>query len=60
MVIADYYSSFWVIDNLKSNTAVAAILRLKNHFVHHGCPSRLISDNRPPFDSLEFRKFGKE
>ena len=60
MITVDYYSNFWEIDHLKSNTATAVILRLKYHFARHGCPDRLISDNGPPFDSSEFRKFAKE
>ena len=60
MITVDYYSNFWEIDHLKSNTATAVILRLKYHFALHGCPDRLISDNGPPFDSSEFRRFAKE
>ena len=53
----DYYSSYFEIDPLKDKTASEVIHTLKRHFSRHGIPSKLMSDNGPPFNSYEFQQF---
>ena len=60
MITVDYYSNFWEIDCLASNTSSAVVLKLKNHFACYGCPDRLISDNGPQFALSEFRKLAND
>ena len=53
----DYYSSYFEINPPKSKTASEVIHTLKRHFSRHGIPSKLMSDNGPPFNSYEFQQF---
>ena len=60
LITVDYYSNFWEVDRLTSETAASVILKLKNHFARYGTPDRIISDNGTQFASEEFQRFSKE
>ena len=56
----DRYSGFLVVDDLyKDTTAPKVIRKLKTIFETHGIPGEVKSDNGPPFNSEEFKKFSK-
>jgi transposase InsO family protein len=57
MVIIDEYSRYPVVESLTSLTAKSVIPLLVKTFSIFGIPKELISDNGPPFNSQEFRKF---
>ena len=57
MVIIDEYSRYPVVESLTSLTAKSVIPLLDKTFLIFGIPKELISDNGPPFNSKEFRKF---
>lgn len=60
LVIVDYYSGFFEVDQLRSTTSAAVIRKMKAHFARYGSPSVLVSDNGPQFSSEEFAKFTRE
>ena len=60
LMIVDYYSKYFEISLLSSSKSQQVITYLKSNFARHGIPMRIISDNGPPFNSLEFSKFCKE
>ena len=58
LLVVDYFSKFIEIAHLSSGfTAVSVIQHLKSMFARFGIPSVLVSDNGPPFNSLEFKQF---
>ncbi|XP_064614564.1 uncharacterized protein K02A2.6-like [Liolophura sinensis] len=57
LILANYYSDYFEIDRLHSKTATTVIQMMKSQFARHGISVQLISDNGPPFSSLEFKKF---
>ena len=57
MVIIDEYPRYPVVESLTSLTAKSVIPLLDKTFSIFEIPKELISDNGPPFDSQEFRKF---
>jgi transposase InsO family protein len=57
MVIIDEYPRYPVVESLTSLTAKSVIPLLDKTFSIFGIPKELISDNGPPFNSQEFRKF---
>ena len=54
MILVDYYSGFFEIDNLKRTKRENVI---KAQFARYGIPDTLITDNGPQFSSTEFRQF---
>ncbi|KAK3087333.1 hypothetical protein FSP39_004790 [Pinctada imbricata] len=60
VVIVDYYSKFFEINELKSTTSKAIITKLRIQFARHGIPEELISDNAPNLTSAEFNTFCKD
>jgi hypothetical protein len=60
LVIQDYYSRYLNVVPTKSTAAASAIRILKNIFSQFGVPHTLRCDNGPPFDSEEFRNFGRD
>nr|XP_054926420.1 uncharacterized protein K02A2.6-like [Dermacentor andersoni] len=54
ILVADYYSRFPEVVNLRSTTAQAVIDSLKTIFAHHGIPQEVMSVNGPPFSSQGF------
>ena len=57
LVVIDEYSRFPVIEQVKSTAARSVIPVLAKIFATHGIPEVLKTDNGPPFQSYEFRKF---
>ena len=56
-VVIDEYSRFPVVELVKSTSAKCVIPVLDKIFATHGIPEILKSDNGPPFQSYEFRRF---
>ena len=59
LVTMDYYSNFFEVDKLSSQTSREVIDKLKCQMARHGIPDTLRSDNGPQFSSQEFRKFSE-
>lgn len=57
ILIVDYFSKYIEISKISSTSAGNVISVLKSTFARHGIPKLLISDNGPPFNSKEFKKF---
>ena len=57
LVMRDYYSRYLEIIHLKSTTAPAIIVKMKNIFARWGIPQELVSDNGPQFSAREFQDF---
>jgi hypothetical protein len=61
MVTIDHYSGYIELDELKPvATAPVVISKLKRIMATHGIPDEFHSDNGPPYDANEFKKFAKE
>ncbi|XP_040063418.1 uncharacterized protein K02A2.6-like [Ixodes scapularis] len=60
LLVVDYYSKFVEVKKMSTTTASALISVLKELYACHGIPSEVVSDQGPPFDSLEYRSFNKE
>lgn len=60
LVTTDYYSNFFEVDKLGSQTSKEVIGKLKCHMARHGIPDKLRSDNGPQFSSQEFMKFSEQ
>ena len=56
LLTVDYFSGFFEIDKMTTNTASQVINKLKPHFARYGIPRQLVSDNGPQFSSREFEK----
>ncbi|XP_064475433.1 uncharacterized protein K02A2.6-like [Ornithodoros turicata] len=56
IVVVDYYSFYFEIQQLKTTTAKEIISFLTETFSTHGIPSKLITDNGPPFSSNTFKE----
>ena len=59
IVIADYYSKFFVVKKIASSSSKAVINVLKENFSRYGIPVILKSDNGPAYSSMEFKDFAK-
>ena len=59
LVTTDYYSNFFEVDKLSSQTSREVIEKLKYQMARHGIPGKLRSDNGPHFSSQEFMKFSE-
>lgn len=57
IVIVDYYSRFFEMEQLTNTTSLAVIAKLKSVFARHGIAETVISDNGPCYSSEEFRRF---
>jgi hypothetical protein len=57
LLTVDYFSNFFEIDLLKNKKGDTVIAKLKAHMSRQGIPDQLMSDNGPPFNSADFRKF---
>ena len=60
LVTVDYFSDFFELDHLRRKSSVYVIKKLKDHFVKHGIPEQLVTDNGPQFVSRDFLEFSKE
>ena len=58
--LVDYYSRWIEIKRLNSKTSPAVIKKVKELFVTHGIPNRVISDNGPQYASAEFENFAEK
>ena len=59
VILVDYYSNFFVINELKK-TSTQAVTDSLRPYARHGVPSKLMSDNRLQYRSQEFAKFAHE
>lgn len=57
LVVVDFYSFFFEIVAVQSSSASKVISAFTNIFATHGFPSRLVTDNGPPFSSQQFQDF---
>ena len=57
LVIQDEYSRYVVVETLSSLTAKSVIPRFDKVFSEFGIPKTLKTDNGPPFNSGDFRKY---
>ena len=60
LVIVDYWSGFFEVQELTKVTSKSVITASKVQFARHGIPDTLISDNGPQFASAEFAQFTRE
>lgn len=61
LLVVDYYSKYIEIENLNKGYSCQFVVdRMKSIFARHGIPTIMISDNGPPFNSNDFRKFCKD
>jgi predicted Fe-S protein YdhL (DUF1289 family) len=60
LVMVDYYSDYFEIEQLATVSAAAIINRMRSQFSRHGIPELLFSDNGPQFTSEEFQRFGQK
>ena len=58
LVMVDYYSDYFELEQLRNVAASTVIRALKRNFSRHGIPNTWISDNGPQFDCHEFSRFG--
>lgn len=58
LIVTDQYSKWLEIYEMRNNTtAVNTIMKFKDYFSRWGLINTLVTDNGPPFSSLEFRTF---
>lgn len=60
ILAVDYFSKFVEIGKIKSTNCKAVSQFIKNICSRHGIPLIIHSDNGPPFNSYDFKKFAKE
>ena len=60
IVLADSYSDFIEVGELKCTTSVSVIAFLKEQFSHYGIPDVLVSDHGPQYNHGEFTEFSTE
>ena len=61
VIVADYYSKMPFVRRLTSNSTSATVISaLKQLFGEHGIPHKLLSDNGPQYDCVEFRTFAAD
>lgn len=59
IVILDYFSRFAVINKRHKKTGESVNFSIKNILSLYELPSEIFSDNRPPFNSVEFNNSAK-
>ena len=57
LVVADYFSSYPEVIQMRPTTSLSVINTLNSVFARHGIPKTLRSDNGPQFTSREFANF---
>ena len=60
LIIVDYWSGFFEVQELTKVTSKSVITASKVQFARHGIPDTLISDNGRQFASAEFAQFTRE
>ena len=59
MVIVDYYSKYPEVFQLRDQTSLTVINKLKSLFARHRIPDIVVSDNGTQFSSSLFHKFSE-
>ena len=57
LVVIDLYSRYPEVDIVKSTSAQAIIPKLDRIFATHGLPKKVKSDNGPPFNGSDIRRY---
>lgn len=57
LLVVDYYSEYFEVSPINSYNSQTVITQFKSIFCRHGIPVQIMSDNGPPFNSLDFKKF---
>ena len=60
LLVIDYFSKFLFVEKVTTTSAQSTIHKLYTIFATEGAPQKLITDNGPPFNSSEFRRFCQE
>ncbi|KAJ8400072.1 hypothetical protein AAFF_G00401110 [Aldrovandia affinis] len=60
LIMVDYYSDYWEIDELADYTSATVIDCCKTQFSRHGIPHIVFTDNGPPFSGMDFQLFAQE
>ena len=60
LLVIDYFSKFIFVEKVTTTTAQSTINQFRNIFATEGAPQVLITDNGPPFNSSELRRFCQE
>lgn len=60
LICADYFSDFFEIDRLHGKTGKEVIGKMNAQIARHGIPDVIVTDNGPPFNSVEFRDFAEK
>ena len=60
LLLLDYFSRYPEVVKLSTLTASSVIYAAKSVFSRHGIPDEIRSDNRPQFDSEEFKRLAEE
>ena len=59
LIIIDEYSRFPVVEIVNSTSYKTTVQKFDRIFAEFGIPKKLKSDNGPPFNGFDFRKFAK-
>jgi transposase InsO family protein len=59
LILGDYFSGYFEVDDLRDILTIFIIWRMKYHFARYGLPDVVVSDNGPQFSCLEFRNFAE-
>ena len=59
LIVIDYYSNFWKVDNLDNTDSVTVINTMKTHFARYGITDQVVSDNGPHYTSHHFANFSR-
>ena len=60
LLIVDYYSRYIETAKLANESSLEVIRHTKSVFARHGIPQEIISDNRPHYSSIQYKKFATE
>lgn len=60
LIVVDYFSKYPEVVQCNNTAAASVIMNLKSIFARHGIPNVLVSDNGPPMNSHEFKRFMKD
>ena len=60
LIVADYYSRYFDIVQLRDTKSTTIIRKLRSLFAKFGIPTKVMSDNGPQYSSQEFADFAKQ
>ena len=60
LIVADYFSKFPYIYPVATSHHFKTINHIRDHFTAEGIPAIVMSDNGPPFNGDEFKRFAQE